>query len=119
MGTQTDTLKRTTPRPGDITGGLRSERACEELGPWNKRVRGGGELPLQKMENHRSAPLPQSLLGNVITMITDMDSDGKGASQGRPPQPDSTITSSSPELTRQTVPSLAMQEMFLCFLPRP
>ena len=51
-------------------------------------------------------------------MITDMDSDGKQASQGRPPQPDSTITSSSPaalELTRQTVPSLAMQEMFCVF----
>lgn len=56
---------------------------------------GRWELPLQKMENHQSAPLPQSLLGNVITMITDTDSDGKRASQGRPPQPDSTITGSS------------------------
>lgn len=72
---------------------------------------GRWELPLQKMENHQSAPLPQSLLGNVITMITDTDSDGKRASQGRPPEPDSTITGSSPaalETTRQTVPSLAM-----------
>lgn len=72
------------------------------------------------MENHGSAPLPQSLLGDVITTITGMDSDGKQASQGKLSQSDSTIISltltGSSEADKTDSSFICHEGNVLCFL---
>lgn len=62
--------------------------------------------------------LSPRLLRNVISMITDMDSDGRSLSGEAPTARLHNMglgSLAALELTRQTVPSLQRQEMF-CFL---
>lgn len=90
-----------------------AREGCKELGQQNEQASLGRSCASRKWKITGQTPPPQHLLGNVITMITDMDSDGRRASQGRPhSQAPQLLAQHSPaalELTRQTVPILTLQ----------